>query len=117
MKTFPLNPLPFVVVAVVLMSSGCATRAYVQKQIDPVACKADVLVTKSAALEEKANSLEARIAILEEQVTQAQLANKTMLDEATARAADSAQRAETAAAAADASAQRAEKIFELNQKK
>lgn len=108
---------PVGLVFILLVSSGCVTRGYVQKQIDPVACKADVLVTKSAALEERANALEGRLVILESQVSEAQLANKAMLDEATARAMDSAQRAEAAAAAADAAAQRAEKAFELNQKK
>lgn len=106
-----------VLISILLVSSGCVTRGYVQKQIDPLACKADVLETESAALEEKTNLLEARLATLESQVSQAQLADKAMLDEAVARAMDSAQRAEAAAAAADASAQRAEKMFELNQKK
>lgn len=105
------------VLALVFFSPGCASKGYVQKQIDPIACKADVLESKSASLEGKATSLEARISSLENQVNQAQLADKAMLDDATARAAQSAQRAETAAAAADVSAQRAEKAFELGQKK
>jgi hypothetical protein len=73
--------------------------------------------TKSAADEQRLNALETRLATIEGQVSQAQLANKAMLDEATAKAADSAQRAESAASSAAQSAERAQKIFELGQKK
>ncbi len=104
-------------IGVLLISSGCATKGYVQKQLDPVACKVDVLEIKSVSQEEKTNSLEARVAALEDQINQAQLANKAMLDEATTRALEGAQRAETAAAAAELSAQKTEKMFELGQKK
>ena len=112
-----MNIHSFGLLAVLLVSSGCASKSYVQKQIDPVSCKVDVLETKTASLEERANSLESRLSTLESQVNQAQLANKAMLDEATAKAAGSAQRAEAAAAAADLSAQKTQKMFELGQKK
>ncbi|QWV92561.1 hypothetical protein KP004_15380 [Geomonas oryzisoli] len=102
--------LPFLV-------SGCATKGYVNKQIAPVSCRVDVLESKNAALEQRVNSFESRLATLESQVSQAQLANKAMLDDATAKAADSAQRAEAAATSAAQAAERAEKMFELGQKK
>lgn len=100
-----------------LLVAGCASKGYVGRQIDPVACKVDVLEKKAASLNERADSQEARLAALESQVSQAQLANKAMLDEAAARAADNAQRAEAAAASAAQAAERAEKAFELGQKK
>lgn len=68
-------------------------------------------------MEERVNQLDSRIRTLETQVSEAQLANKAMLDEATAQAVESAQRAENSATAAESAAQRAEKIFELNQRK
>jgi len=98
------------VISVLVVSSGCATKGYVQNQVDPVACKVDVLETKTT-------SLESRLSALESQVSEAQLANKAMLDEATTKATESAQRAEAAATAADLAAQRTEKMFELGQKK
>lgn len=105
------------VVSILLLSTGCATKGFVQKQLDPISCRVDVLENRNASLQTKADSLEARIGALESQVSQAQLANKAMLDEATATASASAQRAEAAAAAAEQAAQRTQKIFELNQKK
>jgi hypothetical protein len=108
---------PLLSVPLLLLGAGCASKGYVNRQIDPVACKVDVLERKAASVEERANSIEGRLATIESQVNQAQLANKAMLDEATARAADSAQRAEAAAASAAQAAERAEKAFELGQKK
>ena len=96
--------------SVLLVTTGCATKDYVGKQINSVACRVDVL-------EIKTTSLESRVDALESLVDQAQLANKAMLDEATVKAMESAQRAEAAATAADFAAQRAEKMFELGQKK
>lgn len=105
------------VISVLLLSTGCASKNFVQKQIDPISCRVDVLENRNASLQSKADSLETRVAALETQVSQAQLATKAMLDEATATASASAQRAEAAAAAAELAAQRTLKIFELNQKK
>ncbi len=105
------------VIGTALLSTGCATKGFVQKQLDPISCRVDVLENRNASLQTKTDSLEARVAVLESQVKEAQLANKAMLDEATASASASAQRAEAAAAAAEQSAQRTQKIFELNQKK
>ncbi|WP_236015296.1 hypothetical protein [Geomonas anaerohicana] len=102
---------------VAFMLSGCVTKGYVSKQLDPISCRVDILETKNASLDQRVISLESRLATLESQVSQAQLANKAMLDDATARATDSAQRAEAAAASATQAADRAEKIFELGQKK
>ncbi|WP_224985101.1 hypothetical protein [Geomonas agri] len=104
-------------VAFTLSVSGCVTKGYVSKQVDPISCRVDVLETKNASLNQRINAFESRVATLESQVSQAQLANKAMLDDATARAADSAQRAEAAAAAATQAAARTEKLFELGQKK
>ncbi|MBU5615380.1 hypothetical protein [Geomonas azotofigens] len=110
-----LSLLTLAVVTFVL--PGCVTKGYVNRQLDPISCKVDIIEGKSASLDERARSLESRLATLESQVSQAQLANKAMLDEATARAADSAQRAEAAATAVAQAAERAEKTFELGQKK
>lgn len=105
------------IICISLLSTGCASKGFVQKQLDPISCRVDVLENRNASLQTKADSLEARVATLENLVSQAQLANKAMLDEATATASASAQRAEAAAVAADQAAQRAQKIFELSQKK
>lgn len=112
------------VIPFVVLLAGCASKGYVERRIDPVACKVDVIEskigaveTKSASDEQRINALENRLATIEGQIRQAQLANKAMLDEATAKAADSAQRAESAATVAAQSADRAQKIFELGQKK
>ena len=99
------------------MLSGCVTKGYVSRQLDPISCRVDVLETKSASLDQRVNALESRLATLESTVSQAQLANKAMLDAAAARAADSAQKAEAAAAAATQAADKTEKMFELGQKK
>lgn len=108
---------PSLSILLLLLVAGCASKGYVNRQIDPVACKVDVLERKAASVDERANALETRLTTLESEIGQAQLANKAMLDEATARASDSAQRAEAAAASATQSAERAEKAFELGQKK
>lgn len=105
------------VISILLLSTGCASKSFVQKQFDPISCRVDVLENRNASLQSKADSLEARVAALENQVSQAQLANKAMLEEVTATASASAQRAEAAAAAAEQAAHRTQKIFELNQKK
>ncbi|QXE90806.1 hypothetical protein [Geomonas subterranea] len=112
MKLSPLAPS-----AVALILSGCVTQGFVSRQVDPIACRVDVLERKSASFDDRAVSIENRLATLESQVSQAQLANKAMLDEATAKAADSAQRAEASATSAAQAAERAEKMFELGQKK
>ena len=112
-----MNIHSWCLIPLLLVSSGCATRGYVQNQIDPVTCKVDIVVTKTTSLEERANTLESRVGALENLVNQAQLANKAMLDDATAKAMESAQRAEASATAAGLAAQRTEKMFELGQKK
>lgn len=110
--------LPILLVAVLLLcSTGCASKGYVDRQLDPISCKLDIMEKKAAALEERASTLEGRVITLETQASEAQLANKAMLDTATAKATDSAQRAEAAAASAAQSADRAEKLFELGQRK
>ena len=101
----------------VVMLTGCANKGYVDRQIDPLACRVEVLEKKTAGFDERMGGIESRLATLQDQVNQAQLANKAMLDKATADAAASAQKAEASANSAAQAAEKAQKLFELGQKK
>lgn len=115
---------------VLLACTGCATKGYVNQQLDPLACRVDQIEAKQAALETRVSQVEARLAALETQVSalpqtlDLNPADKAMVSDALRSATESAQRAESAAtsaqgsaSAAEMAAQRAAKAFELGQKK
>ena len=106
-----------------LLASGCATEDYVQRQLNPLACRIDIIEAKTTDMERRLNLLETRVSTLETRVealpTSIELnpADRALLTDAVTRAEAAANNAQNAAAAAEQASQRATRAFELGQKK
>jgi hypothetical protein len=129
-----MRKLAIVVVSVALaFATGCATKAYVKSQVDPLSerigrieARLDAIDAKLVQLSKDAEMAKADHAAIEEAKGMAQkamdMANKAEAEamragENAASAQAAAERAEQAAKAAEMAAAKTEKMFRLQQKK